>query len=1434
MIQLLVVPPLALWHPNTYAAECDAAQPSNVPGPVDGDEGKNDEQLDLPSNFEADAISTLGAAVEPADNPLDESTAIPEFPEAALTTYGDGGGAWGTPGGADGQGGDLVSASNGVVLPEEKKVSPWPSMGASGPSKFSITDWLKSLDPVDLGNADKGHVQVDYLSGGASPLRVSRVYHSNLSYYNATVTVPLGTGWRSLYDSTVQVVSASATRLHRANGRTVNFSWNGSSWAAGELTGILTSVAGGGWTYLNERDVLEIYNVGGRLVSLTNRGRVTALQYDGSNRLWRVTTPFGRLVTFAYDGAGRVSTITLPGGGTLGYSYGSNNNLASIRFADNSIRQYLYENASFPNALTGVIDESNRRRLTWTYDAQGRPNGGYYGANVNAVAVQYGNGVVTTTDARGTQRVRGVSTAAGRPVLTSIRTEATADSAATTWTMSYDANGISSQLVSRTGEVITRQNNARGLPVNITRASGTTAAVNATTTWHSTWRKPLQVSSAGVTHSHTIDAAGRIVQTTRSAANEPTQTIASRIFNAQGLLSSETDARGASTSYGYDAQGNRTTATDPQGKTTTYGNFNAHGQAGQIVRSDGSVITRTLDTRGRLISRTDTGLTTQFQYDAAGRFDRITYPDGTWKSFAYTTAGHLASTNNHRSETTMYTRDAVGKVTQADVYNASGTRVSTANRGFDAVGRMATSTDSRGYAHRVLYDNATARPRGVTDPTGRSVTLGLDVLGRTTAMTQPNTAAMVPINGAIRTTTHTYSQDGRGLHVSTVDTKSISTGYGHDGFNRRKQEVSVDAGTRSVTLNAASDVVATNDARAVTITRTLDALGRVTAVTPVSGIGHTYSYVPNRSDGLLAQMTYPMGSTNWTYDAAGRTLSKTQNLSGLVRQISITRDSLGRPATLTYPSGMQVGVSYSNGVVSALSINGSVLLDTITYRPFSQVPVSWRWSNGSTYTRSFDLDGRITSAKLGPNTRSYAYDSAGRMSSYADSGAGTTSLGYDEADQLRTYSGPQGSTTFAWDTNGNRQSEVINGIPNSYNYEANSNRLSYIPGVRGMTYNVDGNPSASDKDGYGNTFQFTYDGLQRLSETYRPQGASSTPVGLDVQESYDAMGLRIMKSVQRYVAGPGGTMDAVTPVSESTAQPTAAPVNRITPRFFGVKQTSKPVKQTAVTAKSQPATTSSADLTGFDFVGQYFYFHGDQGQLLGEYDGLNSRVQETIWFAGMPVATVQSDGVAYYVHSDNLGTPRSVTRPSDNYEVWRWHSEPFGTTAATRINPNFSFNLRFAGQYFDEETGYHYNWMRHYDPRTGRYLEADPLGLGGGLARYTYVGGNPTGDLDPQGLQGVTGMVVAGVVNLVGQGYSNNWDWWQVDLIEFGVAVGTGFFLPGILGTAARAAIGLPVSANTAISAAAGAAIRGAYSMPAEKDGPYGRITIPVGLFCPR
>ncbi|WP_446011703.1 RHS repeat-associated core domain-containing protein [Candidatus Electrothrix sp.] len=104
---------------------------------------------------------------------------------------------------------------------------------------------------------------------------------------------------------------------------------------------------------------------------------------------------------------------------------------------------------------------------------------------------------------------------------------------------------------------------------------------------------------------------------------------------------------------------------------------------------------------------------------------------------------------------------------------------------------------------------------------------------------------------------------------------------------------------------------------------------------------------------------------------------------------------------------------------------------------------------------------------------------------------------------------------------------------------------------------------------------------------------------------------------------------------------------------------------------------------------------------------------------------------AYYYINDHLGAPQIITDDSGSI-VWQAEYLPFGKVNISVAQ--IENNLRFPGQYFDAETGLHYNWNRYYDPETGRYIAADPIGLDGGINLYAYVGSDPVNGVDSMGL----------------------------------------------------------------------------------------------------
>jgi RHS repeat-associated protein len=207
-------------------------------------------------------------------------------------------------------------------------------------------------------------------------------------------------------------------------------------------------------------------------------------------------------------------------------------------------------------------------------------------------------------------------------------------------------------------------------------------------------------------------------------------------------------------------------------------------------------------------------------------------------------------------------------------------------------------------------------------------------------------------------------------------------------------------------------------------------------------------------------------SINYGYDSAGRL----STLAMLSTQLTYTYDAAGRIGQID---------TTNNGITQNL-VSG------ITYQPFG-APKSWAYGNGQTYSRGFDLDGRISGFTLSGAAQTLSFDAASRITgaTYFPNPAQSVTYGYDNLDRLTSTVTPSTNYTFTYDANGNRTSKTVGAVTKTYTYPTTNNKLSSVTGGGSWTYTHDANGSVTG-DG---TNTFTYDAKGRLTGGQTALGA---------------------------------------------------------------------------------------------------------------------------------------------------------------------------------------------------------------------------------------------------------------------------------------------------------------------------------------------------------
>jgi RHS repeat-associated protein len=380
-------------------------------------------------------------------------------------------------------------------------------------------------------------------------------------------------------------------------------------------------------------------------------------------------------------------------------------------------------------------------------------------------------------------------------------------------------------------------------------------------------------------------------------------------------------------------------------------------------------------------------------------------------------------------------------------------------------------------------------------------------------------------------------------------------------------------------------------------------------------------------------------------------------------------------------------------------------------------------------------------------TRTYVYDGFGRVSSSswtAGTLTYTTSYTWTTGDRLATITYPSGRVvTYGRNTTG-KISTVSSGGPvisgrtyrpdgqmktqawgnslaetRSYDTQGSLQTNTFGTAPIGMAFAVDpvGNVISSTLD--DQVLLYGYDALDRL-----------TGIGAETL-SYDGNGNRLTDATGAYGYAQNSNQLTATPQGSVTLDAVGNMIATPDGWTYAYKQSGQLATATLsgqVTSFTYRADGLRATKTSTASTTVYHYDLFDR--LIAETTPTGTLILEYVWDdEGRPLLQVQGT-TKTFLHSDRLGTPRIGTN-STGAKVWEWQARGFGADVPVG---SLAVNLRYPGQYFDVETGLHHNRYRTYSPASGRYLQSDPIGLGGGNNTFGYVAGNPLIGVDPRGL----------------------------------------------------------------------------------------------------
>ncbi len=791
-------------------------------------------------------------------------------------------------------------------------------------------------------------------------------------------------------------------------------------------------------------------------------------------------------------------------------------------------------------------------------------------------------------------------------------------------------------------------------------------------------------------------------------------------------------------------QGRRTVMTDSLGHSTTY-EFNDAYQLVAVTDPLGNTVRTTWDRHHQLLTQTDAlGHTTRFTYDDDGNPLSVTRPDGTESRVTYDEAMLPVRRGEPGGGEWRYAYDERGNLVQ--VTDPGGAVTSYR---YDGRGHLVAVRDPMGAVTGIECD-AAGLPVAVTGPLGGVTRYERDVFGRVVTAT----------DGVGGVTRYGWTIDGQAAWRTRPDGATERWAYDGEG-NLAEHTDPLGSAARTETGPFACPTAKTGpDGRRLEFG--YDTELRVVSVTNAENLVWRYSY--DAAGNLVSETDFNGRELTYTHDAAGRLTSRTNPLG---ETTEYTRDALGRIVERRSGDGV-ARFSYDDDGRLTGAANESAVL---AFERDALGRMTSETCDGRTLTSVYDANGRRVARRTPSGAESvWTYDAAG-LPVTVRTGGQTIRFGHDAAGrEVERHIGTASSLTQRYDPAHRLIAQTIWGAPEpanadeprllqhrAYSFRADGSVTAIadrVSGERSFELDLTGRVTAVHARGWAE--RYAYDGSGNLSQATWP---SASPESQDqvrsldaaaagdreydgtlirragrVRYEHDAQGRMVLRQRATLSSGPAtwrytwDTEDRLvgvrTPDGTSWRyryDPLGRRVAKQRLRADGQVAEQVDFCWDGVRLAEQAHTSWSDERRDWITVGTVWEYAPGGFTPLAQTERLFARNASQQWI----------DHRFHAIVTDLIGTPSELVDTGGNI-AWANRTSLWGG-GSSRTSGDVTCPLRFPGQYYDDETGLHYNYHRHYDPLLGRYGSGDPLGLRGGLNPHAYVP-NPLAWHDPLGL----------------------------------------------------------------------------------------------------